>query len=137
MTNIPTAVVLAKSPIRGIWLFFPLVPTSHKSWVVGTKWHSLKYLLKLQKSTKANIKNCLLVIFRALKMAFYLKTGKIEWAKFFQDIFVKKCCPKNIFFLGRRLVWPGQRVEKPIKKKFKVWLPQFFYRKDTEPFIFL
>ena len=26
--------------------FFPLVPTSHKGWVVGTKWHSLKYLWK-------------------------------------------------------------------------------------------
>ena len=34
--------VLAKVPMKGIWLFFPLVPTSHRGWVVGTKWHCLK-----------------------------------------------------------------------------------------------
>ena len=29
-SQIPTPVVLAKSPMKGIWLFFPLVSTSHK-----------------------------------------------------------------------------------------------------------
>ena len=41
--TITTAVVLAKRDLA----FFPLVPTSHKGWVVGTKWHSLKYLWTL------------------------------------------------------------------------------------------
>ena len=44
--QIPTAVVLARSPMKGIWLFFPLVTTSHKGWVVVTKWQSLKYQWK-------------------------------------------------------------------------------------------
>ena len=67
---------LAKSPVKGIWLFFPLVPTSHKGWVVGTKWHSLKIYMKVSKK--------LLVIVCSLTLCY---DAKISGTYFFTFTF--------------------------------------------------
>ena len=43
----------------------------------------------------------------------YLRTGKIEWTEIFLEMTLSKSYIQNFLFLGRGLVWPGQRAKKP------------------------
>ena len=48
----------------------------------------------------------------------YLRTGEIEWAEIFLDIFVKKCCPNFFLFSqqGAGIAWAEVQNAKLLSK---------------------